>query len=85
MTPLQKDIIECLLDGYTITGNAKYGYRLKDKNGNPVTKFSHRTFHALKDYLRSQQGIFVANKKHIRSLSKKYWIKKAYLQALQKS
>lgn len=85
MTTLQKKIFETLLDGGSISGNIKYSYRLKDNTGYPVLKFSHRTFHILKPYLRLEKGQFVLNKKSIRSLSKRYWIKKMYLQGLKKS
>lgn len=84
MTSLQKKILVQLLEGGSITGNEKYGYRLKDVAGNPLTKFSYRTFYTLKDHLRFEKGHYRLNKKYVRSLSKKYWIKKLYLRYLNK-
>lgn len=84
MTQLQKTIFEWLLEGGSVSGNPKYGYRLKDIAGNPLAKFNHRTFHSLKDLLRSDDGIYKLNKKYVRSLSKRYWIKKTYLEYLKK-
>ncbi|MFV0604566.1 MAG: hypothetical protein ACK5NK_01875 [Niabella sp.] len=84
MTPLQKTILQWLLEGGAISGNPKYGYRLKDKAGNPILKFNHRTFYSIKDHLRFEKGHYVLNKKYIRSLSKKYWIKKIYLDYLKR-
>jgi hypothetical protein len=84
MTSLQKEIVEYLLEGGSVSGNTKYGYRLKDNTGYPARKFSHRTFFILKPYLRLERGSFVLNKKYVRSLSKKYWIKQLYLSDLKK-
>ncbi|HRN49670.1 MAG TPA: hypothetical protein PKW69_16695 [Niabella sp.] len=84
MTPLQRKIFEALLNGGKISGNPKYGYRLKDSMANPLLKFSHRTFFQLKHFLRLEKSQFVLNKKEVRSLSKKYWLKKAYLEELKK-
>ena len=83
MTPLQKNIIEQLLEGGNINGNPKYGYRLKDKYGNPLLKFNYRTFYSIKEHLKFEKGHYLLNRKYIRSLSKRYWIKKIYLQHLQ--
>ena len=85
MTILQKEILEFLIEGGSISGNIKYGYRLRDKAGNPITRFSHRTFFSLKPNLRMEKGQFVLNRKFVRSLSKRFWIKKAYLNHLKKS
>ncbi len=84
MTPLQKEVILGLLEGGSISGNSKYGYRLKDRSGNPVSKFTYRTFHSLRPHLRMEKGRFVINRKFIRSLSKRYWIKKMYLDYLNR-
>ena len=83
MTSLQKTIIEWLLEGANINGNPKYGYRLKDKAGNPLAKFNYRTFHSIKEHLRFVDGHYVLNRKYVRSLSKRYWIKKIYLKHLE--
>lgn len=85
MTSLQKSILEWLLEGGSISGNQKYGYRLKDSAGNPLVKFNHRTFYSLKDHLRFDKGNYRLDKKFVRSLSKKYWIKKMYLEYLKKN
>ncbi|OJU22647.1 MAG: hypothetical protein BGN92_09060 [Sphingobacteriales bacterium 41-5] len=84
MTSLQKTILEWLIEGGSISGNQKYGYRLKDSAGNPLAKFSYRTFYTLKDHLRFEKGHYRLNKKYVRSLNKRYWIKKLYLQYLNK-
>lgn len=83
MTKLQKTIIEWLIEGGSISGNQKYGYRLKDKLGNPLLKFNYRTFYSIKEHLRLEKGNFVLNKKYVRGLSKRYWIKKIYLKRLK--
>lgn len=83
MTGLQKTIIEWLLEGGTIYGNQKYGYRLKDKSGNPLAKFNYRTFYSLKEHLRFVNGYYILNRKYIRGLSKRYWIKKIYIKHLE--
>lgn len=83
MTSLQKNILEWLIEGGSISGNQKYGYRLKDKAGNPLAKFNHRTFYSLKEHLRFDNGHYRLNRKYVRSLSKRYWIKKIYLQYLK--
>ncbi|MBK7099484.1 MAG: hypothetical protein IPH58_15630 [Sphingobacteriales bacterium] len=85
MTPLQRKIFEALLSGGKISGNPKYGYRLKDSKANPLLKFSHRTFFQIKHFLRMEKSQFVLNKKEVRSLSKKYWLKQRYLQNLKKA
>lgn len=84
MTSLQKTILEWLIEGGSISGNQKYGYRLKDSVGNPLAKFNHRTFYALKDHLRLDHGNYRLDKKYVRGLSKRYWIKKIYLEYLKK-
>ena len=83
MTSLQKIIIEWLIEGGNINGSPKYGYRLKDKHGNPLTKFNSRTFHSIKEHLRFDNGHYVLNRKYVRGLRKRYWIKKIYLKHLQ--
>ena len=83
MTTLQKQICEILLEGGAISGNIKYGYRIKDDSGYPVLRFSHRTFLSIKPFLRMAKGQFVINKNAVRSLSKRYWLKQKYLQNLK--
>lgn len=80
MTTLQKKIIEVLLQGGSISGNPKYGYRLKDAASHPIVKFSYRTFHSVKPYLRINKGSFLLNRGLVRGISKRFWIKKAYLE-----
>lgn len=85
MTQLQQNILAWLLTGGSIAGNDKYGFRLRDEKNNVIHKFSSRTFACIKEYTRREHGVFVANKKYIRSLSRRWWVKQEYLRLLKAS
>jgi len=78
MTDFQKDIIEKLLLGYNIASSGRSGFRLRSPQNSVAKKFSSATFDKIKKYLRKKDLVFVADKKMIRSLHGKSWVKKQY-------
>jgi hypothetical protein len=55
MTDLQKFIVGRLLTGYNISGNSKYGYRLRSPEHLVCRKFSYKTFSGF-NHLLSKRG-----------------------------
>jgi hypothetical protein len=79
MTNVQKDIINKLLQGFTIAGSVNYGYRLRSPEGHVHSKLNPRSFYRLKPILRKTKvGLFVANKSKIRQQHGNSFIKKEY-------
>lgn len=84
MTDLQKYIVGNLLNGYNITGNEKYGYRLRSPRGEVCRKFYGATFHTIKPLLRNRGGQFLINKTAVRKLHGRAWPKKRYKDLITK-
>lgn len=80
MTPLQKDTVEKLLQGFTIANAYRNGYRLRTPQAHVVRKLNEQTFLILKPLLRRHKGLFVINKNAVRQLHGGSWIKKLYKQ-----
>jgi hypothetical protein len=85
MTQLQKEIVEKLLLGYNIAGNAKYGFRLRSPEHHVCRKFSYKTFYRLKDLLRKKGPVFLINKNKVRQLHGKTFAKSEYNKLSKKS
>lgn len=77
MTQLQKEIIEVLFAGGSIS---KVGdqYRLRDASVNPIKKFGFNTMFQIKKLCRVHKGVFVLNKTKVRQLHGKSWVKQFY-------
>lgn len=79
MTSLQKAIVVSLLEGCTIYNARSSGYRLRTSNGCVISKFYGPTFYALKPLLRREKnGLYVIDKREVRQLHGKNWVKKEY-------
>lgn len=78
MTQLQKEIIQKLLLGYNISGNTKYGFRLRSPEQHVCRKFSYKTFFKIKDILRKKGPVFLINKNKVRQLHGKTFTKTEY-------
>jgi hypothetical protein len=88
MTPLQKYIIECLMEGYTISTNGKFGNRLRTPSGAPVRRFGDRTLYWIKRRLMRREnktGLMIIDKRKVRSLHGNCLAKKIYKQKSQKA
>ncbi len=85
MTPLQKNIITVLLDGGTLAGNQKYGYRVRTATVQPVHKFGYRSFLSIRNLLRKKDGVYYINKNLVRQLHGSCFIKKTYKQKTMQS
>lgn len=78
MTETQKYIIDMLLDGCTIYGS-QHGFRLRDAQNNVVKKVNPRTWRQIKRLCRKEKsGLFVLDKRAVRSLHGGSWVKKQY-------
>jgi hypothetical protein len=83
MTAVQKNILSKLLHGYSFAGNQTYGFRLYDENMNVQDTFTYRTYFKMRKLLRKDKsGRFVLDKRKVRSLHGKSWIKKEYKKQL---
>lgn len=79
MTPLQKQIIQELLQGGNIANCFASGYRLRDGTHNGIRRFTAPTFFSLQKFLRKEKsGLYVINKNKIRQERGNAWIKKQY-------
>lgn len=78
MTGAQKNIINKLLEGCTIYGS-QHGFRLRDPQSNVIAKVNPRTWRQIKRLCRREKnGLFVIDKRAVRSLHGGSWIKKRY-------
>jgi hypothetical protein len=85
MTSLQKAIVQSLLDGCNIATYRNGNFRLRTANNCVISKFYEPTFDSLKFILRKEKnGLYVIDKKAVRSLHGKTWIKKEYRKAVAK-
>jgi hypothetical protein len=78
MTPLQKKIANLLIEGGSIVGNSKYGYRVRDAQHNVKYKFRFSTFYYFKDLLRPRKGMLVLNRTKVRQLHGNTYLKQLY-------
>lgn len=79
MTSLQKTIVLSLLEGCNIADCKTNGYRLRTRENCVIAKFYEPTFYSLKKFLRKEKnGLYVINKKALRSLHGKTWMKREY-------
>lgn len=83
MTSLQKAIVQSLLDGCNIANCYQSGYRLRTPQTHVISKFYSKTFDSLKPILRKEKGVYVIDKRTVRSLNGNTWIKKEYRKKLE--
>jgi hypothetical protein len=77
-TELHKEVIRILLqDGY-IVGNEKYGYRVRSPEHLVLRKFGVKTFTSLKPLLRLKEKTWLLDKRIVRQLHGRHWIKTFY-------
>jgi hypothetical protein len=81
-TPLQRQIASLLLEGCSVSGSTRYGYRVHDAGMNPVARINARTFYKVASLCRKQNGRMVIDKRIVRSLHGRAWIKKQYKKSL---
>ena len=85
MTRLQKDTYLLLLKGGSISAGSN-GYRVRNAKHMVEWKISTPSFYALKHTLRkTKDGLFVIDKKSIRTLHGNNWYKKEYKKLLSVS
>jgi hypothetical protein len=79
MTDAQKHIITQLLRGCSIYGH-QFGFLLRGTENNFISKVNPRTYRQVKYYLRRDKktGLFVIDKRKVRSERKNTWIKQTY-------
>jgi hypothetical protein len=79
MTDAQKHIVSMLLEGCTVYGS-QHGFRLRDENANVIMKINPRTWRQIKRLVRKEKktGLFVIDKRVVRSLHNGTWVKKKY-------
>lgn len=78
MTEIQKIALTTLLHNGDVSGNAKYGYRVRDVNHNPVLRISAGHFKKIKNVLRYKKNVWVLNKMAVRRMHGKAWLKQQY-------
>ena len=78
MTPMQKFVINCLLEGYNIAAAASSGYRLRNAKHEPVRRLTGTTFQKLKPLLRQQKGLFIIDKNKVRQQHGNSLVNKIY-------
>ena len=84
MTHLQKAIVLSLLDGCNIANSCRNGFRLRTPQSAVIAKFYSPTFDSLKPLLRKEKnGLYVLDKRHVRSLHGQAWVKKEYKKKLK--
>jgi len=83
MTDAQKILITDLLAGCSIYGH-QFGFLLRGTENNFIRKINPRTYRQLKHFLRKEKsGLFVIDKRKVRSEHGNTFIKKAYKNAKQ--
>jgi hypothetical protein len=84
---LAYNIANTLLNGGTMVKNGKYGYRIRDRNINPVEKVSSKYGYYLKLYAlkedKKQKGVYVVSLQKVRKLSGHTAFKKCYKKQLK--
>lgn len=85
MTAKQKDIVRKLLDGHSIVGTPRHGFRLRDQKQNVVAKFNYNTFFRIKHLLRKHKSGFVIDKNKVRQQHGNSFEKQLYKKQSQKS
>lgn len=88
MTSKQKDIIEHLLQGCTIASLGPSGIRLRTPSGSPIMKISPRSMWWIKRELMRRDrrtGLWVVDKRKVRSLHGNCFAKRIYKSQNQKS
>jgi len=83
MTDAQKILITNLLAGCSIYGHQR-GFLLRGTENNFLRKINPRTYRQVKQYLRKEKnGLFVIDKRKVRSEHGNSFIKKTYKNAKQ--
>lgn len=78
MTDVSKQLISNLLAGCSIYGHQR-GFLLRGTENNFIYKINPRTYRQVKSYLRKRKdGLFVIDKRRVRSEHGNTWIKQQY-------
>lgn len=78
MTDVTKQLISNLLAGCSIYGHQR-GFLLRGTENNFMRKINPRTYRQVKGYLRKgKDGLFVIDKRRVRSEHGNAWIKQEY-------
>ncbi len=82
MTSTQKKIIEALLKGATIYNGFGSGIRLRDEAFNPLIKIHMRSWGWMQreGLVRKAKGLWVIDKRQVRTMHGNSFIKKKYKQ-----
>lgn len=84
MTSLQKAIVLSLLDGCNIANSSRDGFRLRTPQAHVISKFYAQTFNSIRPLLRKEKnGLYVLDKRHVRTLHGQAWVKKEYKKKLK--
>lgn len=85
MTDLQKTIFTVLIKGGSIAKTGQ-SYRLRDDGVNPVSVFTYRTWFIIRRFVRLDRklNVFVLDRKKVRALHGKSWLKQQYKMTLNK-
>lgn len=83
MTPMQKKVMTLLLeDGYISPSPPSSKWTAYKGVFIPLFRFPRSTYRVIKPYLREEwfarRTVYVLNKKHVRALHGKHWLKQQY-------
>lgn len=86
MTDVVKIIIQYMLAGCSIVGSGSSGYRLRSPDHSPILKINPRTWRQIRHLMRKgKYGLFLIDKRKVRSLHGNSWIKKNYKKQIKPS
>lgn len=75
-----RDLYESLLKGYQVATYGRYGARIRDADGNPLTKIRTSRFENLKHHIlrQTKKGIYIIDLRKVRKLHGNHICKKLY-------
>lgn len=78
MTPLQKYVMQVLIDSGEIRCTSSNGLRVIDVSGNPVRRIRRTTLKAIQAFIKQDLSVYIINKTAINKLPKQHWVSRAY-------
>lgn len=75
-----RELYQSLLNGYQVCTYGRYGARLRDAAGNPLSKMYTSRFEKLKAHVlrQTRKGIYIIDLRKVRSLHGNHICKKLY-------